>query len=319
MAALTGQNEKDLDTQIQEAHDNIIRCKKSRTLVIILGLLVMFGSLRLSDIFNIDDVLAAFLYLTVYIVWIPLFFIFFSVRSSQWKQTYASLVTEKIDFLSVLRKYCTVEEFSLDGKISKSLLESMGWYSMGWLGVITKGRNYLKGTIDGFSIETSYVEVYENRKYRGNIPYFLGQICFLQSHKYINGKILITRAYNKDGFGKLRESEYIDQIDRLLFSRKKDESFLRVSISDNFDKKWWVYSTKPELAGKLLEAGTDMYNLLLDTPRLLFVLYDYNEIVFGGKYGFDLSKGTMEEASKECINAIDLMFSEAIPLITKPF
>ena len=183
MAALTGQNEKDLDTQIQEAHDNIIRCKKSRTLVIILGLLVMFGSLRLSDIFNIDDVLAAFLYLTVFIVWIPLFFIFFSVRSSQWKQTYASLVTEKIDFLSVLRKYCTVEEFSLDGKISKSLLESMGWYSMGWLGVITKGRNYLKGTIDGFSIETSYVEVYENRKYRGNIPYFLGQICFLQSHK----------------------------------------------------------------------------------------------------------------------------------------
>ena len=61
----------------------------------------------------------------------------------------------------------------------------------------------------------------------------------------------------------------------------------------------------------MLYKNTDLYKRLLDSRRLSFVLYRDDEILLGGKYSFDLLKGTSEEIRADCEQAMDGLFNEA--------
>ena len=51
---------------------------------------------------------------------------------------------------------------------------------------------------------------------------------------------------------------------------------------------------------------------MLNSPRLAFVLYSDDNIYFGGKYYFDLTKGTPEEARANVEEAMDGLIKEGV-------
>jgi len=321
MASLDEHNEEDLDTQIQMAAEK--RAKNSQALEISLGLGLMIFLLGLSILqgLNLPNVGIGFV-MTWLTIW-SLLILGFSSERNKWEKKLSRLRADKIDVRSELSKYCLVEDFNMYIRVGDELLKSIGW--PGSLSYHADGRNYLKGTIDKYSFETSYLTLYKTEKYGPRI-HFTGQIAFLPSAGSFHGKHLITREYGSIDFTEINRSAY----DYLLlgmfnYSRKGYESSpayklkdVLVPISDAFDKKWRVYSTNPKGAKKLLDTKTELYDLLLNNTRLTFVLYDYDRIVFGGDYGqFKLSEGSLEEATQKFEAFADLFFNEAIPSVTQ--
>lgn len=319
MSSINNLEKDDLDSQIQKTYRNAKKCYYAQIFLLII-FIPLFGL-----IINIFDSYYACIVVS-WIVVFPFLLWFFHSQMTKWGKEYVSLRADKINVRFALSKYCALEDYDPNEKVDKKLLKSLGFETGFYMSL--RGRNYLKGAVDNYSFETSYISLYYlGTKYQKPSPLFVGQIAFLESPYIFYGILLVTRAYKDGGFGRLSKSRYQSQIlDMICQSREGYKSSFTcrledvfVPISDDFDKEWWVYSTKPEAAKKLLGVGTEMHKLLLNDPRLLFLLYDNDRIVFGGKYGYDLFKGSIEEASDAFIDAVDLFFNEAFPIATKPF
>lgn len=320
MASLDEHNEEDLDTQIQIAADK--RAKNSQALEISLGLGLMIFLLGLSILrgLNLPNVGIGFV-MTWLTIW-SLLILGFSSERNKWEQKLSWLRADKIDVRSELSKYCLVEDFNMYIRVGDELLKSIGWNDS--LRCHADGRNYLKGTFDKYSFETSYLILYETYNYGPRI-HFTGQIAFLTSSGRYHGKHLITRKYGSIAFTDINRSAYEHLLLNMFnYSRKRYKSSpvwklkdVSVPVSDDFDKKWCVYSTNRKTVKEVLGTNTKLYDLFMNNTRLIFVFYDYDRIVFGGDYGqFKLSEGSLEEATQKFEDFADLFFNEAIPTVT---
>ena len=155
--------------------------------------------------------------------------------------------------------------------------------------------------------------------------FFDGQIAVLKTQESFPGRLLITRTKTndktKDGFSlkDIHGFEYNHIIYDMLMPDKKvfwldtlNERLKNsaVSVSKNFDQKWRVYSTNTKAAELLLRDCGKIRNYLLNTPRIAFILYDNNRIVFGGKYDFSLTDSASAEVSAESKAAIKAFFTK---------
>lgn len=238
------------------------------------------------------------------------------------------LLANHKNILPVLNKYCCVEDFRAEESVSTVLLREF----FGKFIAIDGEGNYLKCTFDNIPVETSGILLRIPHAHTGVLyAFFDGQIAVLKTQESFPRRLLITRTKTndktKDGFSlkDIHGFEYNHIIYDMLMPDKKvfwldtlNERLKNsaVSVSKNFDQKWRVYSTNTKAAELLLRDCGKIRNYLLNTPRIAFILYDNNRIVFGGKYDFSLTDSASAEVSAESKAAIKAFFTKAIPLVT---
>lgn len=306
---------KNVDTHIRELQEED---KVSRKFIILCFIMMSLGSLILF-IFNffiqnpILDKAADFWP----IFWIVVLFIAV-IKWGRSSRKLRSMMAQKICIDDVLNQYLQVEIFDPERAVDNKILNAAGIYSMG------TGNNYIKGIVNGCSIETSYVYVTSNDNLGGGQDHwYTGQLSYLKNKSCFSGQLLLLRTgdYSKYGIGRIYY-ENLEDLPRRHFQptksfidslREKEHQQYRITISDGpLNSQWKVFSTDPAAAGRLLDPHTDFYRRLLNSPQLAFVLYRDDDIYFGGNYYFDLSKGTPEEVRAKVEEAMDGLINEGV-------
>lgn len=238
-----------------------------------------------------------------------------------------SLLANHKNILPVLTEYCCVENFCAENSVSKELLynDFLGEFIR-----VGNGCNYLKFTIDDISVETSQISMSIPGIKGSPQSIFFGQIAILTTQESFPGRLLIIRTKTCDNTDNGFSIKYLfdQQYNRIIYSMLMPDKRAgwkwtevlknsAISVSNNFDQIWRVYSTNPKATKQFLGEGTILHNYLLYTSRMAFVLYDNNRIFFGGKYDFNLTDSTSADISEEGKVAIYAFFKEAIPAVTK--
>ena len=306
---------KSLDTEIQELQ---VKDKRSDKFILLCFGMMVFGTIILeliNFIFQIPIIEKAAMYWPVF--WIAVCIIAVIKRLKSDKNL-RSKMAKKIGIDDILNQYLEVEIFDPERAVDKEIMRAAGMHTL------AGGNNYIKGRINGCSIETSYVDISVNDDLGGGQDHwYTGQLSFLKNKCCFSGKLLLVRTgdYSKYGIGRIY---YENLVSLPKYSFQPAKSFIdslkdrdrkqhRILIPDvQLGSQWEVFSSDPEMARRLLDPHTELYRRLLNSPRLAFVLYSDDNIYFGGKYYFDLTKGTPEEARANVEEAMDGLIKEGV-------
>ena len=303
---------KSLDTQIEELQKKDKRLNKHFALCIIMLFFGSFIFMMIPSIFQIQITVSRH----VAIVWVWIVFwiaalIILASKSIKFSENLRSKMAKKICIEDILGQYLDVEVFDPERSVDKEIISAAG------IGYWGHGFNYIKGRINGISIETSYVHIDE-----GNDGFFWyrGQLSYLKNKRRFPEKVLLIRKGNYRNYGigthyyevlpnKLDESprSFIDSL------KERDREQYRVIITGGqLEDQWEVFSTDQKTARQILAPRTELHRRLLNSPRLAFVLYSDDNIYFGGNYYFDLTEGSPEEVRANVEKAMDGLINEGV-------
>ena len=299
---------KSLDTQIQETQEKQKRSYKYVSLCLIMLFLGTFIINIIVSIFQIPNLEKVAIFWFVF--WVAATIISVS-KWSKSEETLRSKMAEKICIEDILNQYLEVEIFDPERAVDDEIRGAAGLSCKG------HGHNYIKGKINGSSIETSYVHMDE-----GGDGFFLykGQLTYLKNKCRFPGNVLLVRTGNHREYG--MGNHYYTNLPKMLDGppkslidalKEKDREQYRITITAGpLESQWEVFATDPEMARRLLDPHTELYRRLLDAPRLAFVYYCDDSIYFGGNYCFDLTKGTPEEVRAKVEEAMDGLIMEGV-------
>ena len=306
---------KSLDTEIQELQ---VKDKRSDKFVLFCFGMMVLGTIILelmNLIFQIPIIEKAAMYWPVFWIAVLIIAVF------KWHKSVKNLrskMAKKIGIDDILNQYLEVETFDPERAVDEEIMKAVDMHTL------AVGNNYIKGRINGCSIETSYVDISVNDDLGGGPNHwYTGQLSFLKNKCCFSEKLLLVRTgdYSEYGIGRIYYENLVSlpkyrfqPSESLIDSfKKREHEQYRILISDvQLGSQWEVFSTDPETARRLLDPHTELYRRLLNSPRLAFVLYSDDNIYFGGKYYFDLTKGTPEEVRANVEEAMDGLIKEGV-------
>lgn len=303
---------KSMDTQIQELQEKDKGSYKIGclgTILFFLGtaVLILVAIIYPNPIMQRVAVIWGIFWLVLIIV--------SAVKAGKDDENLRSLMAKKIGIEDILNQYLQVEIFDPERAVDDKIVKAAGIYSEGY------GKNYIKGTVNGCTIETSYVTMKSHDVAdTGYYHWYTGQLSCLKNKCCFSEKLLLVRKgdYRKYGMG----TSYYNGLPKMLgepaeslvdLFRERDREQYRITITAGpLESQWEVFATDPEMARRLLDPHTELYRRLLDAPRLAFVYYCDDSIYFGGNYCFDLTKGTPEEVRAKVEEAMDGLIKEGV-------
>ena len=188
---------KSLDTEIQELQ---VKDKRSDKFVLLCFGMMVFGTIILeliNFIFQIPIIEKAAMYWPVF--WIAVLIIAVIKRLKSDKNL-RSKMAKKIGIDDILNQYLEVEIFDPERAVDKEIMRAAGMHTL------AGGNNYIKGRINGCSIETSYVDISVNDDLGGGQDHwYTGQLSFLKNKCCFSGQLLLVRTgdYSKYGIGRI--------------------------------------------------------------------------------------------------------------------